>query len=142
MGILKSKSLRSCYHWVKQYGLIFFVLCVASLVFTVLVGNIIRGSHERPARDAIYMAVGRMEKIDNVADHSALLHACEASTIEKVVCKLDDYPITYRGYHTPASRIAVMYYQVWHEGANNIPFVTATVHIDRQPRFHVERLDY
>jgi hypothetical protein len=84
------------------------------------------------ARQAFEEAQIRMEAVTDKDDMGQLITACNRGD-DDIHCRQDDYDITYRGHKYRSQYIAIDYYRSLH-GAPNRPYITATVHIERQPR--------
>lgn len=123
----------------KTEGKMIFVLfAVALFVFLAMVLYIFIWDLDREnAREAVSEAIERMEQVNEVSDTRALLRVCEATIPRRIQCKLDDDPVTYRGHHIPASKIAIEYYRVWKEGEKNNPDITVVGRIERRSHFQI-----
>ena len=120
--------------------------CLLFTMFVVGVVLVTNSAHTSQVREdgqrAIWDAVARMEKVVSSGNMNDLLSACNSGGGE-VRCRQADYDITYRGHRILASQIAVDYHRVMHDkwdatSQSYLPYLTAIVQLEREPRLHYE----
>jgi len=125
--------------WMALYPVIF----AGMIALVLLVTNSAHNSQiQEEGRGAIWDAVARMEKVVRSGNMNDLLSACNSGGGE-VRCRQADYDITYRGHRILASQIAVDYHRVMHDkwdatSQSYLPYLTAIVQLEREPRLHYE----
>ena len=121
--------------WMMAYPIMFVALVAFVLFFMTSAHS---GQVREEGQRVIFDARVRMEKVASTGNMNDLLSACNAGSGE-VSCRQTDYDITYRGHRILASNIAIDYQRVMHDRWDSatqryMPFMTANVHLERQPR--------
>jgi hypothetical protein len=113
---------------------------VAWATMAAVIINVHYKSIRSDAQEVIDHAVERMQAVGNFDDPGALLSACESGTFVDVIdCRLGDYDVVYKGHRSKFATIEIDYYRTLHsrydrERGRYLPYLTATVHIERHPQ--------
>ena len=118
----------------------------ATLALTLITFH--NNSIRADAQNYIDQAVERMQAVGNYDDPDALLSACESGTLVDVIdCRLGDYDVIYKGHRSKFTTIEIDYYRPLHgrydrERGRYLPYLTATVHIERHPQVQLVGFKY